>query len=867
MASPAANRTAANAAAGVGEEEEGADAGANSSAAPEAEAAEDAPEVPAAAEAARTIDTFLEAAYHHHHYLHHHLHLHHHRSSSAPNPSPAPSSPSHSTSVLSDICDRSKLSYHLIYLALGLANAADAAEILCLSYLLSEEGFRNDILHSGGDTGGNNHSSQSSSSSFESGLIAAAVFGGMLSGGLLGGCLSDAATIGRRPTLLYGLAINALAGTLSAFVAAGPRAAHTLAFIRFVGGMGIGAGIPPLFALGAELAPPSRRGRGINVVASFWMVGAVYVALMTILSFQWWGWSWRVFAVLCAVPSMVGTVAVGWAVPQPDSPRFLARWGRGEEAAEVANVLATRMGVTATATARIPGGVYETVRVEDDEDGCSSATCNAFRMLRAEELAQQYPPQSQSPESTQSTQLIRRNLFDIKSALTDGMQSARDLYHPNLRNGITLPLQLIWFTLSFGSYGLLTWINSIFVAVHLDNVYFNALLFAVANLPGNILAGALMDRADIGRRRLLTMTLAGSALSLLVFAHYARIRPDAAADANTTMIVVSACCFQAFSIASWNCVDTITGEEFPTSVRSTGMGICTASGRIGALIAQFVNSWLIDEPARLLLVASATLLFGAASPRLLEGTDMAGRSLEDDASEHHRNITIDSTQQPSAIGTIRNKIGYNSLRAATGTSLRRGSSGSRPPVSLTILSLVSLLSVHPASGLSLPPPAPRPECYKTAADIPNPPIDNTPFEPSVLDDALVAAFRWTLQRQSGEVSDILGFDGMMRELIDYRVEHGPDELERVSYQTMIALAGPVPFIYRNLFGSLEATPAILAWFAKFLLPFLVGEMSLTSRGGDDLHGGGVLVHRCRVLEGSGCKGVSIMFYFLLRHML
>ena len=285
------------------------------------------------------------------------------------------------------------------------------------------------------------------------------------------------------------------------------------------------------------------------------------------------------------------------------------------------------------------------------------------------------------------------------------------------------------------------------------------------------------------------------------------------------------------------------------------MGICTASGRIGALIAQFVNSWLIDEPARLLLVASATLLFGAASPRLLEGTDMAGRSLEDDASEHHRNIATDLTQQPSAIGTTRGTIGYSSLHSTTS---RRGS---RPPVFLTILSLISFLSVHPVSGLSLPPPAPRPDCYKTAADIPNPPIDNNPFEPSVLDDALVAAFRWTLQRQSGQISDIPGFDGMMRELVDYRVEHGPDELERVSYQTMIALAGPVPFIYRNLFGSLEATPAILAWFANFLLPFLVGEMSMTSRGRDDLHGGGVLVHRCRVLEGSGCKGVSNMFYF------
>jgi len=168
--------------------------------------------------------------------------------------------------------------------------------------------------------------------------------------------------------------------------------------------------------------------------------------------------------------------------------------------------------------------------------------------------------------------------------------------------------------------------------------------------------------------------------------------------------------------------------------------------------------------------------------------------------------------------------------------------------------LVSI-GIEPVSGLALPPPAKPPKCYKSALDIPSPPIDDNPFQPSLLDDAFVAAFRWTLQRQSGQVSDIPGFDGMMKELINFRVKQGPDELERVSYQTMIALAGPVPFIYKNLFGTLEATPAILAWFAKWLLPFLVGEMSLTSRSEDDLRGGGVLVHRCRVLEGSGCKGV------------
>lgn len=746
-------------------------------------------------ENARTIDSFLESAYHRNVYMH------------------PESLHAREPSILSDVCDRNKFAYHLIILSLGLANASDASEILCLSYLLSNSNFQDDILKS---NGGN----------FESGLIAASVFIGMLSGGLVVGAIAD--TLGRRPTLLFGLVLNAVAGMLSAL----STNAYNLAAIRLIAGVGIGASIPPLFSLVSEMAPPSRRGLCVNVVASFWMVGSIYVALVAILSFQTNDWSWRVFAILCAIPSLAGAVAVWMVVPA--SPRFLAKIGMIEEATEIANTLAIKMGANT-----MPVGA--TYNCESESGGYFGE----FRLLQVDEVAQQYP-QSQSQANSRFGG--GRN-FDIKSALADGIKSTKDLYSPNLRKGVTMPLQLIWFTLSFGSYGLLTWINSIFVEVNLSNVYFNALLFAAANLPGNIIAGALLDR--IGRRRLLTIAMGCSALSLVIFAHYSQVRPNVEVpNANTMMIVLSACSFQAFSITAWNAIDCITGEEFPTSVRSTGLGICTASGRIGALVAQFVNSWLIDEPARLLLVASATLLFGAASPILLEGQDMAGRNLEDNPSEHHRNTVIRERQQhASAESHDQRPVGYDSLHSAAS---RRSS---RPPVFLTLLGLMGLLLPETASGLALPPPGPRPDCYKSAEDIPSPPIDASPFQPSPLDDAFVAAFRWTLQRQSGQISKIPGFDGMMQELIDFRVEHGPDELERVSYQTMVALAGPVPFIYRHLFAGLEATPAILSWFAKWLLPFLVGDMTLTSRGEDDPRGGGVLVHRCRVLEGSGCKGV------------
>jgi Beta-carotene isomerase D27-like, C-terminal len=164
------------------------------------------------------------------------------------------------------------------------------------------------------------------------------------------------------------------------------------------------------------------------------------------------------------------------------------------------------------------------------------------------------------------------------------------------------------------------------------------------------------------------------------------------------------------------------------------------------------------------------------------------------------------------------------------------------------------------SVVALQPAAPRPPSHHaTAASIPDPPtvLELEQYEPSFLDNALLVVFRWTLQQQQsqGPRSNLAGFDGMVDELMEFRRVYGLDEQERVSYQTMIALSGPIPWIYRHLFSSTEWSPAVLAWFAKHLLSFLVGDMELTERSDTDHRSGGVLVHRCRVLEGTKCKGV------------
>jgi hypothetical protein len=53
-------------------------------------------------------------------------------------------------------------------------------------------------------------------------------------------------------------------------------------------------------------------------------------------------------------------------------------------------------------------------------------------------------------------------------------------------------LMLSGYCLSFGSYGLSTWITKLFQSVGMSNPFANAFLFAGANLPGNVVRYVLL---------------------------------------------------------------------------------------------------------------------------------------------------------------------------------------------------------------------------------------------------------------------------------------------------------------------------------------------------------------------------------------
>jgi len=497
-------------------------------------------------------------------------------------------------------------SYWMVFLSLGVANSSDAAEILCLSYILSKESFQETILLD---------------SAWRGGLLAATVFCGMLIGGLLVGALGD--DKGRRPMLLMGLFTNTCSGLLSALA----WNVWTLSALRLIAGIGIGATVPPLFTLCSELAPPADRGFWVTVAASFWMVGSTYVALV-----GWWLLAppengWRLFAAVCAIPSACGFILVYRFVPE--SPRFLALKGNHDRAIVVAQQLADALEysgppLSSEELIEFYPIASDGTNITDVEDSSSNGAA-AFRSDQ----------NGTTPVTAASIRLMgsRRPplVAMIQAAWDDFLLSSSKLYTPGLKV-TTFGLQTVWFSLSFGSYGLMTWINTLFFEVHLKNVYFNALLFALSNLPGNLISAYLMDKT--GRTNLLIGSILAAALSLVAFAYVAATDNDESTAAlSRNWIVAAACSFQCFTIAAWNSIDVLTSELFPTTVRSTGMGICAASGRIGAMVAQFVNGSLVSHPVRLLLVAATTLSLGAMTPKWFLPADSTGQPVHDRVSD------------------------------------------------------------------------------------------------------------------------------------------------------------------------------------------------------------------------------------------
>jgi len=106
----------------------------------------------------------------------------------------------------------------------------------------------------------------------------------------------------------------------------------------------------------------------------------------------------------------------------------------------------------------------------------------------------------------------------------------------------------------------------------------------------------------VGVKSVLVFSLAAACACAAVF-------PFAATEAT---VLRAACSLNAVSTGSWNSLDCLSTEAFPTRLRTTALGVLSASGRVGSIVGQFVFGALIGPNIAPLLGTAATVLAAGA---------------------------------------------------------------------------------------------------------------------------------------------------------------------------------------------------------------------------------------------------------------
>eukprot|EP00088_Acartia_fossae_P019815 TRINITY_DN2157_c0_g1_i18.p1 TRINITY_DN2157_c0_g1~~TRINITY_DN2157_c0_g1_i18.p1 ORF type:complete len:533 (-),score=59.66 TRINITY_DN2157_c0_g1_i18:164-1762(-) len=465
--------------------------------------------------------------------------------------------------------------HYLLLLVCGWANASDAIEIICISFLLPSAECDLNM------------------DSVKKGWVTSSTFIGMMIGGYVWGALGD--SLGRRLCLIYAMVVNALAGGGSSLA----QDYWVFVLMRFLSGVGVGGSIPVVWTYFAEFQPAKYRGGALSFLASFWMVGNVTVAGLAWLiiphhlGVEEGGFkfnSWRIFVVLSAVPSLLVAFSLTFL---PESPKFLLTKGRHDEALQVLR----RMYSMNTGREQSSYPIHQ---------------------LEIEELS----PTKVKDEKVSTLQLVKEA----------GKNTARLFHKKHFR--VTVIMIVINFAIQFGYYGLWLWFPQLFSKLKeyedqhpgsdmnvctvisqgtnstssgsdLDcanheppasEVFLDSFIISCAAGPSNLWTILCMDK--LGRRFFLSfsMVLSGACAFFIYLVK------------NSLSNLILSCVFGAVSTMGFNSLDCLSIELFPTSVRGTAMAITLVSARIGAILGGLVFGYLVDVNCAIPIVSVAVLL-------------------------------------------------------------------------------------------------------------------------------------------------------------------------------------------------------------------------------------------------------------------
>lgn len=399
----------------------------------------------------------------------------------------------------------------------------------------------------------------------QTGLINSMTLLGAFFGAILYGRLAD--VVGRKK--IYGL----VAAIMLVFALASAAAPSFIALVvfRFVLGLGVGGDYPVSAVLMSEYSNRANRGRLIGLVFAMQALGTLagYAAGLTLLSAGvGHGIVWRILLGLGAIPS----AAVLYSRRRmPESPRFQA-WVQGDERKAVKSLARYSDGKVTAAT--------------------NGRAISSVRMSLGEFLSN------------------RRLMLTLLG--TAGT----------------------WFVFDYAYYG-----NSVSAPLIVKSVLgkgatieqslaLNLIVFAVAAVPGYLLACAFMDR--IGHRRLQLIGFPCMGLMFLLIG----VIPGVTTAALPFLLLFGASYFFA-EFGPNTTTFVLAAECYPTSVRTTGHGISAGVAKLGAFIGVYLFpdiskafgvSGALKFSAGMALVGTLlTLLIPETSQRSLESISGEGR--------------------------------------------------------------------------------------------------------------------------------------------------------------------------------------------------------------------------------------------------
>lgn len=410
--------------------------------------------------------------------------------------------------------------------------------------------------------------------SHQESMITSVVFVGMLIGAYSWGVVSD--NYGRRRGFLFTAIVTSGAGFLSAFA---PNY-WLLISLRFLVGIGLGGG-PVLGSWFLEFVPAPTRGTWMVVFSAFWTVGTIFEASLAWIVMPKFGWRWLL--ALSSVPSFL--LLLFYAIT-PESPRFLCMKGRIMEAVEVLEKMARLNNV------QLPSGrLVSDKNIELDEVSRSSESTT---LLPADE---------------------ENDINEDEGSNFGGIKSVVKLLTPNLLRA-TLLLWMAFFGNAFAYYGIVLLTSELsngnricakeeVESVHSNNasLYRNVFISSFAEIPGSFLSAMIVDR--FGRKLSMASMLFTSCVFLfpLVFSR---------TDILTRISLFGA---RLCIAASFTIIYIYAPEIYPTSVRTTGIGVASSVGRIGGILCPLVAVALVhscQQTTAILLFELVIFLSGMA---------------------------------------------------------------------------------------------------------------------------------------------------------------------------------------------------------------------------------------------------------------